>query len=99
MLPRHVCQSTFCNVLFFSDVIVMFPQNEQLKNEQHEHVKTLLKQSKENEKEVEQTTVVNAGEVEKALVDKINTMRELIVEQDGMSKLKQYVTVLCYRYY
>lgn len=59
-------------------------QNEQLKKEQEEHVKTLLKQAKDSEKEVEQITVVKQEEVEKALADKIVTMRELIVEQNGI---------------
>ena len=58
-------------------------QNEQLKKEQQDHIKTLLKQAKENEKEVEQIAVVKQEEVEKALANKIQIMRELIVEQDG----------------
>ena len=61
-------------------------RNEQLKKEQQEHIKTLLKQSKENEKEVEQITVVKQEEVEKALANKINKMKELIVEQDEIKK-------------
>jgi hypothetical protein len=44
----------------------------------------LLKQSKENEKEVEQLTVVKQEEVEKELAGKTQITRELIVEQDGM---------------
>ena len=58
-------------------------QNEQLKKEQQDHIKTLLKQAKENEKEVEQIAVVKQEEVEKELANKIQIMRELIVEQDG----------------
>ncbi|XP_028413358.1 coiled-coil domain-containing protein 83-like [Dendronephthya gigantea] len=68
-------------------------RNEQLKKEQGEHIKTLLKQAKENEKEVEQMTVVKQEEVEKALADKIQIMKKLIAEQDeNKEKIKQMVT-------
>ena len=43
----------------------------------------MLKQAKENDKDVEQTTVVNQEEVEKTLYDKISNMKELIAEQEG----------------
>lgn len=75
------------SVLQFNELFQYFAllslQNEQLKKEQQDHIKTLLKQAKENEKEVEQITVVKQEEVEKALANKIQIMRELIVEQDG----------------
>ena len=63
--------------------MLSFFKNEQLRNEQKEHIKTLLKQAKENDKDVEQTTVVNQEEVEKTLYDKISNMKELIPEQEG----------------
>ena len=58
-------------------------QNEHLKKEQQDHIKTLLKEAKENEKEVEQMMVVKQEEVEKAVANKIQIMKKRIVEQDG----------------
>lgn len=74
------CQDGDCDMIIGHKMF----QNEQLKKEQEEHIKTLLKQAKEKEKEVEQMTVVKQEEVEKALRDKIQVMKKLIVEQDGM---------------
>lgn len=65
-------------------------RNEQLRNEQKEHIKTLLKQARENDKDVEQATVVNEEEVEKALFDKISAMKQLIAEEEEVkNQIKQ----------
>ena len=62
----------------------MIPQNSKLKEEQLLHIKTLLKQVKEKDKEVEQAVDVGHEQVEKALLEKFEVMKR--EEQDLQGK-------------
>ena len=55
-------------------------QNSKLKEEQLLHIKALLKQVKEKDKEVEQAVEVGHEQVEKALLEKFEVMK--VEEQD-----------------
>ena len=50
-------------------------QNQRLKDEQLLHVKNLLKQVKEKDKEVEKAMEVGHEQVESALLEKFDTMK------------------------
>ena len=63
---------------------VLIPQNSKLKEEQLLHIKTLLKQVKEKDKEVEQAVDVGHEQVEKALLEKFEVMKR--EEQDLQGK-------------
>lgn len=58
-------------------------RNQRLKEEQLLHIKTLLKQVKEKDKEVEKAVEVGHEQVEAALVEKFDTMKAEEAEVQG----------------
>lgn len=58
-------------------------QNQRLKEEQLLHIKTLLKQVKEKDKEVEKAVEVGHEQVELALLAKFDTMKEEEADVQG----------------
>ncbi|XP_077864297.1 coiled-coil domain-containing protein 83-like [Saccoglossus kowalevskii] len=65
-------------------------RNERLKEEQMYHIKTLLKQAKEREKELEQATVVGKEQVEMTMKEKWRIARE---EEQKLVALKEDIVV------
>ena len=63
-------------------------KNQRLKEEQLLHIKTLLKQVKEKDKEVEKAAEVGHEQVEVALLEKFDTMKAEEAEVQGT--LKEY---------
>lgn len=61
-------------------------KNQRLKEEQLLHIKTLLKQVKEKDKEVEKTAEVGHEQVEVALLGKFDTMKAEEAEVQGTLK-------------
>ena len=61
----------------------MYSKNEQLKEEQLLHIKTLLRQAKDQEVELEQQEVFNSEHVEQALRDKWDAARYEENQLDG----------------
>lgn len=59
-------------------------KNQRLKEEQLLHIKTLLKQVKEKDKEVEKAAEVGHEQVEVALLEKFDTMKAEEAEVQGM---------------
>lgn len=72
--------------------IIFFFQRDRLKEEQLHHIKTLLKQAKERDKELEEISVVNKEQVEVSLKDKWKCSKEQDQELEGMTIVK---TLLC----
>ena len=58
-------------------------KNQRLKEEQLLHIKTLLKQVKEKDKEVEKAAEVGHEQVEVALLEKFDTMKAEEAEVQG----------------
>ena len=61
-------------------------KNQRLKEEQLLHIKTLLKQVKEKDKEVEKAAEVGHEQVEVALLEKFDTMKAEEAEVQGTLK-------------
>jgi len=61
-------------------------KNQRLKEEQLLHIKTLLKQVKEKDKEVEKTAEVGHEQVEVSLLEKFDTMKAEEAEVQGTLK-------------
>ena len=58
-------------------------QNERLKEEQLYHIRTLLKQAKERDSELEQVSVVNKEHVEAAMKEKWKAAKEEDAQIEG----------------
>lgn len=67
-------------------------KNQRLKEEQLLHIKTLLKQVKEKDKEVEKAAEVGHEQVEAALLQKFDLMKAEEVEVQG-------IILLCFAWY
>ncbi|XP_041463628.1 coiled-coil domain-containing protein 83-like [Lytechinus variegatus] len=64
-------------------------RNERLKEEQLYHIKTLLKQAKERDQELEQVTVINKEQVEVALKEKWRSCKE---EEKAIEDMKNKIS-------
>lgn len=65
-------------------------KNQRLKEEQLLHIKTLLKQVKEKDKEVEKAAEVGHEQVEVSLLEKFDTMKAEEAEVQGRLLLNFY---------
>ena len=63
-------------------------QNQRLKEEQLLHIKTLLKQVKEKDKEVEKEVEVGHEQVEAALLEKFDAMKAEEADVQGACTIK-----------
>ena len=69
-------------------------QNARLKDEQLIHIKTLLRQAKEQEQELEQHEIFNSEHVEEGLKEKWEAARIEEEALDGTSFIRRYFFIL-----